>query len=168
MASNTRQPLIVETVVPCIPQALRKYWLTSGKGLEGQRPGFCRGHAHILQIAGDLARSAFMAGMSKTEEAEHRKGLTGTGGRTAAGSRGLLTKSPCLQGPGHCLLARVLNRGHSSSRFLGELEVFSLHSTFIPKTTPTYIPRDVFDGCREKSPSGHRAMFTTFSNHPSL
>lgn len=80
MASNTRQPLIVETIVPCIRQALRKYWLTSGKGLEGQRPGFCRGHAHILQIAGDLARSAFMAGMSKTEEAEHRKGLTGTGG----------------------------------------------------------------------------------------
>lgn len=25
VASNTRQPLNVETVVPCVPQALRKY-----------------------------------------------------------------------------------------------------------------------------------------------
>lgn len=139
--------------------------------MEGQRCGFCRGHAHILQIAGDLARSAPMAGMSKIEGAEHRKGGRWPrrhGGRTAAGSRGLLTKSPCLQGPGHCLWARALNRGHFSSRFLGELKVFSLHSTFIPKTIPTYIPREAFDGCWEKSSGEHCAMFTTFSNHPSL
>lgn len=127
MASNKRQLLNVETVVPCVRQALRKYWLTSGKGLEGQGRGFCTGHAHILPIAGNLARSAFMAGMSEAEEAEHRKGGRWPrrhGGRTAAGLRGLLTKSPCLQGPGHCLWALVLNRGHFSSRFLGELKVF--------------------------------------------
>lgn len=144
----------VQTVVPSIPQVLRKYWLTSENGFGGPRCGFCRGHAHILQIAGKFARPACGAGMYKTEEAENRKGsrwplpvLEEDGSRFT----GTPHKEPLSAGTQHCHLARVLNRGHFSSRFLGELEAFSLHSTSISKTTPSYILRGLSDGCWEKS-----------------
>lgn len=144
----------VQTIVPSIPQVLHKYWLTSENGLGGPRCGFCRGHAHILQIAGKFAHSACDAGMHKTEEAENRKGghwpLPALG---EDGSRFTETphKKPLSVGTQHCHLACVLNRGHFFSRFLGELEAFSLHSTSISKSTPSYILRGSFDGCWEKS-----------------
>lgn len=78
--------------------------------------------------------SACGAGMYKTEEAENRKGgrwLLPALGEDGSSFVRLLTKSPCLQGPGCCHLAPVLSGGHFFSRFLGELKSFSPRSVFL-------------------------------------